>query len=71
MAYSDEWFGETYGIREEDLPEGGSIQNMREYSWYGMDMDRLCGNGISGLLSEFEAERELNNYLEYLGQSEE
>ena len=66
VVYSDEWFSETYGIFESDLPEGASLQEMKEYNRVGMDMDRICGNGISGLFAEFEGEKELNNYLKWL-----
>jgi hypothetical protein len=31
-----------------------------------MDMDRICGNGMSGFFIEFKAEKELNNYLQWL-----
>ncbi len=66
VVYSDEWFRETYGIYESDLPEGASLQEMKEYNRVGMDMDRICGNGMSGFFIEFKAEKELNNYLQWL-----
>ena len=66
VAYSDEWFSETYGIYDSDLPEGASIQDMKDNTWFGMGMDRICGNGISGMTDAFNGEEEVKRYLEYL-----
>ena len=31
IPYTDAWFSETYGIRDSGLPEGASIQGMKDY----------------------------------------
>ena len=54
VAYSDDWFSETYGIYDSDLPEGASLQDMKDY---------ICGNSISGITTAFNAEDELHKYL--------
>ena len=66
VAYSDAWFSETYGIRDSGLPEGASIQGMKDYIHSGIEMDRICGNGAIGSLRAYDGEEELNRYLKYL-----
>ena len=66
VIYSDEWFSENFGIYEKDLPEGASLAQFMEYKvWVKNDMERFCGN-FNGDLRGFDAEEELNDYLEYL-----
>ncbi len=66
VAYTDAWFSETYGIRDSGLPEGASIQGMKDYIHSGIEMDRICGNGAIGSLRAYDGEEELNRYLKYL-----
>ncbi|MBR3574874.1 MAG: hypothetical protein IKN97_06855 [Lachnospiraceae bacterium] len=66
VAYTDAWFSETYGIRDSGLPEGASIQGMKDYIYKGIEMDRICGNSAIGSLQAYDVEQELNRYLKYL-----
>lgn len=66
VAYTDAWFSETYGIRDSGLPEGASIQGMKDYVYRGIEMDRICGNSAIGSLQAYDVEQELNRYLTYL-----
>lgn len=66
VAYTDAWFSETYGIRDSGLPEGASIQGMKDYIHSGIEMDRICGNSAIGSLKAYDVEQELNRYLNYL-----
>ena len=66
VAYTDAWFSETYGIRDSGLPEGASIQGMKDYIHSGIEMDRICGNSAIGSLKAYDVEQELNRYLSYL-----
>ncbi len=56
------------GLRRNDLgmPEGASIQGMKDYIYRGIEMDRICGNGAIGSLQAYDVEEELNRYLKYL-----
>lgn len=66
VAYTDAWFSETYGIRDSGLPEGASIQGMKDYIHSGIEMDRICGNSAIGSLKAYDVEQELNRYFSYL-----
>ena len=42
VPFSYEWFSETYGITEKDLPEGATIEEFIDYKDRN-SMERLCG----------------------------
>lgn len=58
---SGEWFTETYGISEKDLPEGVSVEDF--LTSYGLEMKNVCGMDHQWKPFEFRAERVLEEYL--------
>ncbi|MCR5011783.1 MAG: hypothetical protein K6A72_05525 [Lachnospiraceae bacterium] len=59
QKYSDEWFSETYGIYDSDLPEGMNVEQF--VTNYKIDMKRISGLSTSGDYWDFVPEKILEN----------
>ena len=56
-----EWFTETYGVTENDLPEGKSVDDF--LTEYRLEMQNACGMNNQWRPFEFRAEKVLEDYL--------
>ena len=62
VTFSKEWFCDTYGIYDRDMPEGLSVDQFIEN--YGITMQRLCGMNPSSWDYEIiDIEKLLEDYL--------
>ena len=65
VKFSREWFSDTYGINDSDMPEGASVEGF--FNSYQINMATICGmNKSSWEYLCFEPERLLKNYFSSL-----
>ena len=61
VTFSYEWFAETYGIHDEDMPEGASVEQFITY--WKITMRTICGINSSGDYTHFDPSGRLEKYL--------
>ena len=63
IYFSTQWFSKTYGIYDEDMPEGASIEGFLESQY--INMQTICGKNSTGDYYHFDPEPRLKNYLSF------